>query len=81
MQPWWQGYGDNTMPTMPLPSENAVAQGKSEGGNEGKETKALAMESGIFHITYNNVNVSSLSFYLYLIFYVSTTLLASDDNS
>ncbi|XP_055817863.1 nuclear transcription factor Y subunit A-7-like isoform X1 [Solanum dulcamara] len=43
MQPWWQGYGDNT---MPLPSENAVTQGKSEGGNEGKETKALAMESG-----------------------------------
>lgn len=43
MQPWWQGYGDNT---MPLASENAVAQGKSEGGNEEKETKALALESG-----------------------------------
>ncbi|KAG5627475.1 hypothetical protein H5410_012693 [Solanum commersonii] len=43
MQPWWQGYGDNT---MPLANENAVAQGKSEGGNEETETKALALESG-----------------------------------
>ncbi|KAK4379690.1 hypothetical protein RND71_001552 [Anisodus tanguticus] len=43
MQPWWQGYGDNT---MPLASENAVAQGNAEGGNEEKETNALAKESG-----------------------------------
>lgn len=43
MQPWWQGYGGNT---MPLARENAVAQGISEGGNEEKEPKALAVESG-----------------------------------
>lgn len=43
MQPWWQGFGDNT---MPFASENAVAQGKSVGGIEEKEAKALAMESG-----------------------------------
>ncbi|CAN4110364.1 unnamed protein product [Withania somnifera] len=43
MQPWWQGYGDNT---MPLASENAIVQGKSEGGYEEKETKDLSMESG-----------------------------------
>ncbi|CAN4080551.1 unnamed protein product [Withania somnifera] len=43
MQPWWQGYGDNT---MPLASENADVQGKFEGGNEEKETKAPPMESG-----------------------------------
>lgn len=70
MQPWWHGYGDNT---MPLASENAVAQEKSEGGNQDKETKALAMESGIFYITYNNVNVSSPSFHLYSILYNNHT--------
>ncbi|KAJ8565617.1 hypothetical protein K7X08_008193 [Anisodus acutangulus] len=43
MQPWWQGYGDNT---MPLASENAVAPGNVEGGNWEKEIKALAAESG-----------------------------------
>ncbi|OIT07564.1 PREDICTED: nuclear transcription factor Y subunit A-1-like isoform X1 [Nicotiana attenuata] len=43
MQSWWQGYGDNT---MPLASENTVAQGNAEGGNEEKETNAQATESG-----------------------------------
>lgn len=77
MQSWWQGYGDNT---MPLASENTIAQGNAEGGNEEKETNAQATESGIFHITYCSAIVSSLSFYLYLI-YESTASLTSDDNS
>lgn len=64
MQPWWQGFGDNT---MPFASENAVAQGKSVGGIEEKEAKALAMESGTFHITDNIMHVSPLSVYLYLL--------------
>lgn len=77
MQPWWQGYGDNT---MSLVSENTVAQGNAEGGNEEKETNAQATESGISHITYYSVIVSSLSFYLHLI-YESTASLTSYDNS
>ncbi|XP_059311572.1 nuclear transcription factor Y subunit A-1-like isoform X3 [Lycium barbarum] len=44
MQPWWQGYGDNT---TPLTNQNGVAQGNAEGGNKEKETKALATESGL----------------------------------